>query len=86
MKAPAKKRRIRVVNVNVNPFRLTHKQLPRGIAFWVFYFKDAPDEPWIPRRADMSWKALTFLDAKREAIDEARRRCVSAIKLDPYPL
>jgi len=73
------------VNFNAREFRKAHKVMPRGVAFWVFYF-GVDENPWIPRRPDRSWMALTYADAKAMADREAQRRCVRRVRVDPYPL
>lgn len=74
------------VNFDVTGFRREQRQLPRGVAIWVFYFKDAPEDPWIARKLDRQIRAMTYLAAKDYARAEAVRRRVTAVRVDPYPL
>lgn len=68
------------VNFSARQFRTKHGFLPRGVALWMFYFSDAPDTPWCG--ADTP---LTYFDAKQLATLEARKRGVSAVRVDPDP-
>lgn len=82
--------------INMVDFQREHKKLPRGVAIWIFYFSDAPEEPWIPRVSVWDRRQfvgeqshivpMTFLAAKDHARAEARRRGVTYIRLDPYPI
>lgn len=80
------KRQLRQVNFNTVDFRKLHGKLPRGVAIWVFYFSDAPDEPWIARKADRQIRPMTYLAAKDYATAEALRRRVTSIKVGVEPL
>lgn len=73
------------VNFNTLPFRKTHGTLPRGVALWIFYFSDAPEDAWIPHKAGQI-VPMTYLAAKDYATAEAVRRKVTAIQVDPNPL
>lgn len=74
------------VNFNTAAFREAQGKLPRGRAIWIFYFSDAPDEPWIARRPDNQLRPLSYMAAKNYATAEARRRRVTAVKVDAHPL
>lgn len=82
---PAKSKRPYQVNFNTLPFRKLHDKLPRGVAIWVFYFSDDPEQAWIPHKLGQI-VAMTYLAAKDYATAEAVRRGVTSIKVDPHPL
>lgn len=74
------------VNFNTVDFRREHGLQPRGVAIWVFYFADAPSEPWIPRPIDAQIRRMSYTAAKDYATAEAIRRHVTAVRLDANPL
>ena len=84
------KRRPFQVNFNTVDFRKMHGKLPRGVAIWVFYFSDAPGEPWVPHvqrpSGQLQIRAMTYLAAKDYATAEARRRGVTSIRVDANPI
>lgn len=73
------------INFNARDFRRKHDCMPRGVAFWIFYFGDDPS-PWLVRRPDQSWMALNYTAAKAMATAEAKRRQVRRVRVDPSPL
>jgi hypothetical protein len=80
VEARAVKKRQPTVNFATQEFRALHGFQPRGFAVWTFYFSDAPTTAWVPDDTP-----LTFLEAKRRAVLEARLRNVTAVRLDPNP-
>jgi hypothetical protein len=74
------KKRAPVVNFNTNEFRAQWGFLPRGQARWGFYFADAPGVQWFAFDT-----ASTYQQAKQVAIDEARKRGVHAVRVEPNP-
>lgn len=83
----------RGVRVCTLAFRNAHGQFPRGVAIWVFYFSDAPQEPWVPRVLRRHSESgvrhivpMTYLAAKDYACAEAHKRRVTSARIDPYPL
>lgn len=74
------------VNFSAHDFRAEHGHLPRGVAIWIFYFQDAPTEPWFARKGDGQIRAMTYLAAKDYARAEAVRRRVTSVRLDPNPI
>lgn len=74
------------VNFNAWEFQQLHGHMPRGRAFWIFYFADAPDEPWIAGQRENAMCMRTYYDAKTIATREARRRKVSSVRVDPNPI
>lgn len=73
-------------HINQLEFQGEHGMLPRGVAIWVFYFADSPDDAWIPRKADKQIRAMTYMAAKDYARAEARRRRVTSIRVDAFPI
>jgi hypothetical protein len=75
------------VHFNTFDFRKEHARLPRGVAIWVFYFSDAPEDPWIPRSAGRQLRLpMSYQAAKDYATAEAMRRRVTRVKLGANPL
>ncbi len=74
------------VNFNAKAFYKLHGHMPRGRALWIFYFSDAPDEPWVPGQRVNDMRRLGYFEAKQLATTEARRRKVSSVRVDPEPL
>ena len=78
------------VYFNTAEFRQMHGKLPRGVAIWIFYFSDAPGEPWIPHvQRPMGQRQIlpmTYLAAKDYATAEAVRRRVTSVRLDANPI
>lgn len=71
---------------NASAFRKMHGHMPRGEAIWIFYFADALEEPWIPGQRENCILPLSYLAAKAIATQEARRRRVTSIRVDPLPI
>jgi hypothetical protein len=67
-------------------FRDLHGHMPRGVALWVFYFDNEPDEPWIAGQKDNDLRPLTYMQAKQSATREAQRRHVTYVRVDQHPL
>lgn len=74
------------VNFNAIEFQRLHGHMPRGRALWVFYFSDDPDSPWIPGQRQNEMRPRSYYGAKVLATNEARRRGVSSVRVDPLPL
>lgn len=74
-----KKKRPPTVNVATQEFRAKHGFQPRGLARWTFYFSDAPSVPWCDAFV------LTYTEAKQRAVVEAKRRNLTAVRVDPDP-
>lgn len=74
------------VHFNAAGFRKEHGHMPRGMALWIFYFSDRPEDPWIPGQRENAMLRLTYMFAKRIATLEASRRGVTSVLVDPNPL
>lgn len=74
------------INFSAHEFREQHGHMPRGVAIWIFYFADTPNEPWIARKLDGQIRAMTYLAAKDYARVEALRRKVTSVRVDANPL
>lgn len=74
------KRRQPSVNFAAQEFRALHGFQPRGLADWIFYFSDMPDVGW-----HAAMHPTTYTEAKRLAVIEARKRNVTAVRVDPNP-
>lgn len=81
-----RKQAARRATFKVSAFRARHGHLPRGVAFWVFYFGDAPTEPWIARDHNRQLLRTSYMQAKAFATAEARRRGAFYLTVDEYPL
>lgn len=74
------------INFNTVDFYRLHKQMPRGTAIWIFYFADAPEEPWIPLQPFNKLWPMTYNLAKSLAMLEAEQRRVRSVRVDPQPM
>ena len=74
------------IHFNTVDFYRVHRQMPRGTALWVFYFKDKPLEPWIAGQKENKLWPMTYTLAKSLATLEAQQRRVNSVRVDPQPL